>query len=36
MGIGAYTAALLTMNAGVPFPVALRGGMRRCRRRRAR
>lgn len=27
MGIGAYTAALLTMNAGVPFGVALVGGM---------
>ena len=27
MGIGAYAAALLTMNAGVPFPVALAGGM---------
>ena len=27
MGIGAYTAALLTMNAGMPFPVALAGGM---------
>ena len=27
MGIGAYTAALLTMNAGVPFGVALAGGM---------
>lgn len=27
MGIGAYTAALLTMNYGVPFPVALAGGM---------
>lgn len=27
MGIGAYTSALLTMNAGVPFPVALAGGM---------
>lgn len=27
MGIGAYTAALLTMNAGVPFAVALAGGM---------
>jgi branched-chain amino acid transport system permease protein len=27
MGIGAYTAALLTMNAELPFPVALAGGM---------
>ena len=27
MGIGAYAASLLTMNAGVPFPVALAGGM---------
>ena len=27
MGIGAYTAALLTMNAGAPFPIALAGGM---------
>jgi branched-chain amino acid transport system permease protein len=27
MGIGAYTAALLTMNAEMPFPVALAGGM---------
>lgn len=27
MGIGAYTASLLTMNAGLPFPVALAGGM---------
>jgi branched-chain amino acid transport system permease protein len=27
MGIGAYTSALLTMNAGVPFPVAVLGGM---------
>ncbi len=27
MGIGAYTAALLTMNVGAPFPVALAGGM---------
>lgn len=27
MGIGAYTSALLTMNAGLPFPVALAGGM---------
>ena len=27
MGIGAYTAALLTMLAGAPFPVALAGGM---------
>jgi branched-chain amino acid transport system permease protein len=27
MGIGAYTSALLTMNAGMPFPVALLGGM---------
>lgn len=26
MGIGAYAAALLTMNAGAPFPVALAGG----------
>ncbi len=26
MGIGAYTAALLTMNAGAPFPLALAGG----------
>ncbi len=27
MGIGAYTAALLTMKAGLPFPLALAGGM---------
>ncbi len=27
MGIGAYSAALLTMNLGAPFPVALAGGM---------
>lgn len=27
MGIGAYTSALLTMNAEMPFPVALLGGM---------
>src|SRR5690606_30518616 len=27
MGIGAYTAAILTMQAGVPFPVALLAGM---------
>ncbi|CAN5251588.1 branched-chain amino acid ABC transporter permease [soil metagenome] len=27
MGIGAYTAALLTMNYGMPFPVALAGGI---------
>jgi branched-chain amino acid transport system permease protein len=27
MGIGAYTSALLTMNAGAPFPVAIAGGM---------
>ncbi|QEI04929.1 branched-chain amino acid ABC transporter permease [Pigmentiphaga aceris] len=27
MGIGAYTAALLTMNAELPYPVALAGGM---------
>src|ERR1700733_6177833 len=27
MGIGAYTASLLTMNAGAPFGVALIGGM---------
>jgi branched-chain amino acid transport system permease protein len=27
MGIGAYTASLLTMRAGVPFPVALLGGI---------
>lgn len=27
MGIGAYASALLTMNAGAPFPVALLGGM---------
>ncbi|MEO6031167.1 MAG: branched-chain amino acid ABC transporter permease [Burkholderiaceae bacterium] len=27
MGIGAYTASLLTMNYGMPFPVALAGGM---------
>lgn len=27
MGIGAYTASLLTMNAGMPFSVALAGGM---------
>ncbi len=27
MGIGAYTASLLTMNFGAPFPVALAGGI---------
>ena len=27
MGIGAYTAAILTMNYGAPFPVALAGGI---------
>ena len=27
MGIGAYTASLLTMTAGAPFPVALAGGV---------
>jgi branched-chain amino acid transport system permease protein len=27
MGIGAYTSALLTMNYGAPFPVALAAGM---------
>src|SRR5438046_2889433 len=28
MGIGAYTAAMITMNSGLPFPVALiAGGM---------
>jgi branched-chain amino acid transport system permease protein len=27
MGIGAYTAAILTMNYDMPFPVALLGGM---------
>lgn len=27
MGIGAYTAAMLTMQAGAPFPLALLGGM---------
>jgi len=27
MGIGAYTASLLTMNVGAPFPVALAGGI---------
>ena len=27
MGIGAYTASLLTMNAEMPFSVALAGGM---------
>lgn len=27
MGIGAYTSALLTMNAGAPFPLAILGGM---------
>ncbi len=27
MGIGAYASALLTMSAGMPFPVALAGGM---------
>lgn len=27
MGIGAYTSAILTMNYGAPFPVALAGGM---------
>jgi branched-chain amino acid transport system permease protein len=27
MGIGAYTSALLTMNYGAPFPVAMLGGM---------
>ncbi|MBC8057502.1 MAG: branched-chain amino acid ABC transporter permease [Rhizobiales bacterium] len=27
MGIGAYTAAILTMNYGAPFPLALAGGI---------
>jgi branched-chain amino acid transport system permease protein len=27
MGIGAYTSALMTMNAGAPFPLALAAGM---------
>ncbi len=27
MGIGAYTSALLTMNSGLPFPLALAAGM---------
>jgi len=27
MGIGAYTASILTMNAGAPFPLALAGGI---------
>lgn len=27
MGIGAYTAAILTMNYGAPFPLALAGGV---------
>jgi branched-chain amino acid transport system permease protein len=27
MGIGAYASALLTMNAGVPFPLAIAAGM---------
>jgi branched-chain amino acid transport system permease protein len=27
MGIGAYTASILTMNYGAPFPLALLGGM---------
>src|SRR5690606_26333180 len=27
MGIGAYVSAILTMNAGVPYPVAIAGGM---------
>ena len=27
MGIGAYTSALLTMNAGAPFPAAIAAGM---------
>ena len=27
MGIGAYTASLLTMQAGLPFPLALAGGI---------
>ena len=27
MGIGAYTASILTMNYGTPFPVALAGGI---------
>jgi branched-chain amino acid transport system permease protein len=27
MGLGAYTSALLTINYGVPFPVALAGGI---------
>jgi branched-chain amino acid transport system permease protein len=27
MGIGAYTSAILTMNYGVPFPVAIAAGM---------
>jgi len=27
MGIGAYTASILTMNFGAPFPLALAGGI---------
>ena len=27
MGIGAYTASILTMNYGAPFPLALAGGI---------
>ena len=27
MGIGAYTSAILTMNCGAPFPVAIAAGM---------
>jgi branched-chain amino acid transport system permease protein len=27
MGIGAYASSILTMNAGMPFPVAMLGGM---------
>ncbi len=27
MGIGAYVSAILTMNAGVPYPMAIAGGM---------
>src|SRR5665213_3670222 len=27
MGLGAYTASLLTMNLGAPFPVAVLGGI---------
>jgi branched-chain amino acid transport system permease protein len=27
MGIGAYTASILTLNYGVPFPIAIAGGM---------